>query len=472
MREHIAKAAPALHAAGNRRYLALLHSLSGVVLAQGGRIEEAMAALRQAERLAAAVQAQDVLGIICNNQANVALIQHRHEQALTLAERSAALQEQIGPGRGLAISLATLGQILVRLGELERAEEVLHRALQVRRPIQFHEITGAVFDTLAQIALMRGGYERPAITCARPAKHTAATARRRASGTSGRSACSKPSWRRARARSRKRCGWPTKSPRNAPPAEAIQADLIACEALLAADRAEEAETRLGRVAARIDARAMPGAWGEFLRLRGALHAAAGRLSEAYHDIAQSASVFELVGEGYQSALSHLALGQLAAALVRVRRPSISSSVRPRCSNLSGRRAISSRHGGGGRAAAGRSRRIRRRPSMPMMRSSAGWWTPPLFPNFSGTKQPPPSVTPSMPSALSCSSRRRMARSGWSPGAAATPIARERSRRRRASADARNRMGRLEPDGRDSDGPRHVAFLSSRPMADRCGGASG
>ena len=43
VREHIAKAAPALHAAGNRRYLALLHSLSGVVLAQNGRIEEATA---------------------------------------------------------------------------------------------------------------------------------------------------------------------------------------------------------------------------------------------------------------------------------------------------------------------------------------------------------------------------------------------------------------------------------------------
>ena len=78
-----------------------------------------------------------------------------------------------------------------------------------------------------------------------------------------------------------------------------------------AGRAPEAETRLGSVGGRIDARAMPGAWGEFLRLRGALHASGGRLSEAYHDIAQSASVFELVGEGYQGALSHLALGQLA-----------------------------------------------------------------------------------------------------------------------------------------------------------------
>src|SRR5262245_30976659 len=129
VREHIAKAAPALHAAGNRRYLALVHSLSGVVLAQAGRLEAGMSALQQAERLATSAQAQDVLGIVCNNQANVALIQHRHEVALQLAERSAALQEQIGPGRGLSIALATLGQILVRVGQLERAEAVLHRAL-------------------------------------------------------------------------------------------------------------------------------------------------------------------------------------------------------------------------------------------------------------------------------------------------------------------------------------------------------
>jgi len=64
LREHITKAASALHAAGDRRNLALVHSLSGVSLAQLGRNEEAMAALRQAERLAATVQADDVLAIV------------------------------------------------------------------------------------------------------------------------------------------------------------------------------------------------------------------------------------------------------------------------------------------------------------------------------------------------------------------------------------------------------------------------
>ena len=78
VREHITAAASALHAAGDRRSLAMVHSLSGIALAQEGRLDEAMAALRQAERLALMVEAGDVLGTVCGNQANVALMQHRH----------------------------------------------------------------------------------------------------------------------------------------------------------------------------------------------------------------------------------------------------------------------------------------------------------------------------------------------------------------------------------------------------------
>ena len=58
VREHLTKAASALHAVGDRRHLAMVHSLSGVTLAQEGRLDEAMAALRQAERLAVLVEAE------------------------------------------------------------------------------------------------------------------------------------------------------------------------------------------------------------------------------------------------------------------------------------------------------------------------------------------------------------------------------------------------------------------------------
>src|SRR5690349_2225173 len=160
VREHLTEAASALHAAGDRRHLALVHSLSAVLLAQAGRTDEARAALRQGERLAMAISADDVLAGIVHNQANVALMRHRHDEALALAERSVSLHQSLGSGHGLAVALATLGQIHVQVGDLERAEQILNRALDVRSSVKFGETTGAVFDTLAQIHLMRGSYER------------------------------------------------------------------------------------------------------------------------------------------------------------------------------------------------------------------------------------------------------------------------------------------------------------------------
>lgn len=332
VRDHISKAAPALHAAGDRRNLALLHSLSGVSMAQNGRCDEAWTALRQAERLATAIQATDVLGIVCNNQAIVALIEHQHERALALAERSAALQEGPRASRGLAIALATLGQICVRLGDLERAERVLHRALEVRSSIQAAEITGAVFDSLAQIHLMRGSYE------------TAGDYLRRAGeayGGFGRKTSLWYEWsiRVLEAKLALRRGAPSEALRlsdeiahlpapppgdplqsafdiaqspAAPPGEALQAALIACEALMAMGRVPEAEVRLAEVRYKLDPRVMPGAWGEYLRVRGHIHARAGRITEAHHALAQSVNVFDLHAERYQCALSYLALGRLAA----------------------------------------------------------------------------------------------------------------------------------------------------------------
>jgi hydrogenase-4 transcriptional activator len=313
VREHITKAASALHAVGDRRHLALVHSVSSISLAQIGRYDEAMIALRQAERLASLVHADDVLATVCGNQANVMMMQHRYEQALALAERSVSLHEARGSGHGLAVALATLGQILVRLGDLGRAEQALHRALDVRSPIQFHETTGAVFDTLAQIHMIRGRYDTASEFLNRAGD---------AYGAYGRETSQWYEWsvrvlgarlalRRgalddavARADDILRAG--------APPFDALQATLIAAEALTAADRLDETEQRLATAAEALDPTTAPAAWGEYLRLRGAFHAKKGNAPDAYHDFAQSATLLDLLGERYQAGLSRLALGRLVA----------------------------------------------------------------------------------------------------------------------------------------------------------------
>ena len=314
VREHITSAASALHAAGDRRHLAMVHSLSGITLAQEGRLDEAMGALRQAERLAIAVEAGDVLATVCGNQANVALMQHRHEQALSLAERSVELQQEAGTPHGLGVALASLGQICVRLGNLKRAEEALHRALDVRSPLQFmRETTGAVFDTLAQIHLIRGEYAQ-ASRCLQKARD--------AYGETLASRWYQWSVRALDGRLALRAGDPGRAlaiaseiarSGDAPVVYTVQAELITVEALIVSDRQEEAQQRLDVVAGHVRPDGLSGLWGEFLRLRGRLHAAANRPTEAYHDLGQSVSVFDLLGERYQAGLSYLELGRLAAA---------------------------------------------------------------------------------------------------------------------------------------------------------------
>ncbi|MGE0445768.1 MAG: sigma 54-interacting transcriptional regulator [Vicinamibacterales bacterium] len=313
VREHLTEAASALHAAGDRRHLALVHSLSAVLLAQSGRTDEASAALRQGERLATAIQADDVLAGIVHNQANVALMRHQHEQALALAERSVALHQSLGSGHGLAVALATLGQIYVQIGELEKAEQTLTRTLDVRSPVQFHETTGAVFDTLAQIHLMRGSYERAAeyLRHAGDAYGAYGTTMRWYDWSlkllAVKLAIRRGHYNDALAQAEELAREP-----GVPPSEAIQADLAACEALLAAGRTADAEARLAGCEARLDPRSSPASWGDYLRTRGAVHEQSGRHDAAYHDFAQSVNVFDLLGERYQAALSQLALGRLSA----------------------------------------------------------------------------------------------------------------------------------------------------------------
>jgi DNA-binding NtrC family response regulator/tetratricopeptide (TPR) repeat protein len=314
VREHLTEAASALHAAGDRRHLALVHSLSAVLLAQSGRCEEATAALRQGERLAMTIQADDVLAGIVHNQANVALLRHHYEQALALAERSVALHQNLGSGHGLAVALATLGQIFVQLGDLERAEQILTRTLEVRSQVQFHETTGAVFDTLAQIHLMRGSYERAGeyLRQASEAYGAYGTQTMRWYEWSLRVLGVKLAIRRGAYDEAIGMAEQMLETPGVPPAESIQAELAACEALVAANRIAEAEDRLERCEARLDPRAAPGSWGELLRIRGAVHERSNRPAAAHHDFAQSASVFDLLGERYHAALSNLALGRLAA----------------------------------------------------------------------------------------------------------------------------------------------------------------
>src|SRR4029079_569655 len=189
------------------------------------------------------------------------------------------------------------------------------RAREVRKPVQFHETTGAVFDTLAQIHLMRGSYER----AGEYLRHAS-----EAYGAYGTQTMRWYEWslkvlgvelaiRQGKFDEALVMADDLARTPGVPPGESIQADLAACEALVASNRIADAEPRIESCEGRLDPRTAPANWGDFLRIRGTVHERSGRSSDAYHDFAQSVSVFELLGERYQAALSQLALPRLSSA---------------------------------------------------------------------------------------------------------------------------------------------------------------
>jgi hypothetical protein len=97
-----------------------------------------------------------------------------------------------------------------------------------------------------------------------------------------------------------------------PPSDAIQADLAASEALLAAGRLEEAEKRLQRARTVSIRAARPARGASSCGSAASFHEQTSRPPPRTTTSPQSANVFDLLGERYQAALSHLSMGGLSA----------------------------------------------------------------------------------------------------------------------------------------------------------------
>ena len=271
---------------------------------------------------------------------------------------------------GLAVALASLGQICVRTGDLPRAERALRRALDVRSPVQFHETTGAVFDTLAQIHLVRGEYDE-AESCLQKASEAYGTYGLQASRWyewSVRLLTARLALRRGRRADALQQATEIATTAGVPPGEAVQAELLAVEALLADERRRRGRATPGHRSARASIRGRR-------RDRGASTCGCGPTSTCAAAAPptrtttsrRASSMFDLLGERYQAAQSRLALGRLVGPGRRTLGRRAPPARRGGGLRVDGRAA--GRRGGAGERRASRSRhgerrRTSRRPARP------------------------------------------------------------------------------------------------------------
>src|SRR5262249_55063624 len=154
-------------------------------------------------------------------------------------------------------------------------EQVLNRALDVRSPLQFmRETTGAVFDTLAQIHLVRGDCEE-AGRCLQRSREAYGDASRWYHW-SVRTLEARVALRRGDAAQALPIAGERAGGGAARANSAGRGGLLAGEALLGGGRRGAGAPRLHAVGTTLPAAGMSSTWGEFLRLRGRVHALSGR----------------------------------------------------------------------------------------------------------------------------------------------------------------------------------------------------
>ena len=321
-----------------------------------------MGALRQAERLAAMVHADDVLATVCGNQANVMMMRAplRAGARARRAQRHAARSPRLGtrPRRRARHARPDLRAPRRPRPRRRRAAPRARRAQPDSVPRNDRR---RLRHAGADSSDSRRATTWRAIFSAAPATRTARTAGRRAAGTNGRSACSARGSRcgaaqldEAVARADEILG------AGAPPFDSLQATLIAAEALD------------GRGSPR-GGRAAPRGRGRRRSIRGwrrphgasisgcaaSLHAKSDAAPPTRTTISRRARRCSICSaNAIRPALSHLALGRLVAqnrraigrrATSRSRRSTTFDAARrrARCRPTRARRARCSRRSGSG-----------------------------------------------------------------------------------------------------------------------------
>ena len=159
MADHFSEAASALHAVGDKRNLALVHSLSGSALAQQGRYDEALMALA-AGRTARAGRAGrrrrgDRVRQPGQRRDDPPPLRAGADAGRARGVAAPAVSARPWPGGGARHARTDRDPPRTAVPRRRGA----HRALAVRTPLLYHETTGAIFDCLAQIHLIRGDYD-------------------------------------------------------------------------------------------------------------------------------------------------------------------------------------------------------------------------------------------------------------------------------------------------------------------------
>lgn len=136
--------------------LALVTALAGRSAHEAGDHDVGSAMLRDAETLAETIGEPMVLGTALDYRAHAELAAGRTAEAAALAMRSLAAYRSIGYQEGLASAGTLAANLAVMVGDHERADTLLHQAIDVTRRLRHLGGTASVLEAMAVLNHDRG----------------------------------------------------------------------------------------------------------------------------------------------------------------------------------------------------------------------------------------------------------------------------------------------------------------------------
>jgi tetratricopeptide (TPR) repeat protein len=121
-----------------------------------GDLERSAAQYQRAAEGFAAIDDRMRLGIVRSNQAEVAAMRGDVRRAIEYATDSVAMAREVNDADSLALALHTLGRLVLRAGDAERARQLFRECLVCARELGYHEVLASCVQAAAEVAVADG----------------------------------------------------------------------------------------------------------------------------------------------------------------------------------------------------------------------------------------------------------------------------------------------------------------------------
>lgn len=314
-RDYSHRALESYRQTGDWRGLAEAYFGLGIADVQEGQHEASLENFGQALKLVGDHPASYLLGKIYSNMAGACWFQKRPQEGIRYLEKAIGYYERTDHKKLAADAYNNLGINLVLIGQWDRAQEALERALSIATETDERAAqVPMILDSLGELRMLRGDFEEACAYLDRAVTLSAENGNKWYEGQARRTLgrCYVAMKRGAEAL--------TTSKRAQQLAEEIgdrqaicESHLLLAEACLECGDGEGCAANLDRLAQMItDAPADLLLAGETQRLHGLLAMAGGDAATAAQHFGRGVSIFDLLGDRYRSARAHYELGRAYA----------------------------------------------------------------------------------------------------------------------------------------------------------------